>query len=352
MLFYILYIIIISLLLLTDHFLPRQNKIFGYLSVIIVILVSGFRFETGYDYNSYREIYDHISDVSIIEFGYMFMVDLFNAFYAPYELLVFVSTFLIYPVIFYTIRKYVKHYELAFILYMLIPGLYLNTLSIVRQEIAIAISFLAFYYLINKNYWRYIILMFFAFSFHYSSIFLVLFHLLGVKFAPKLKPVHYIVFVLLSFFFSVSKLSNYLFALILFQTKYGTYITDNVESVSQLKIIILNAILIIPLVFYTRLIASSNYSKYYLFFSLLGLIVYNLFSSVVFITRFAFYLRIFEILLIPELIFTFSKKLRPFLILIAFLLYFAMFMGSLQNDINAEDNGQPKMIPYKSIFEE
>ena len=51
MTFYLLYYVIIAFVLTIGYIF--KNKIFTYLSLLIIVLISGFRYEVGYDYTNY-----------------------------------------------------------------------------------------------------------------------------------------------------------------------------------------------------------------------------------------------------------------------------------------------------------
>ncbi|MGY0038967.1 EpsG family protein [Pedobacter sp. NJ-S-72] len=83
----------------------------------------------------------------------------------------------------------------------------------------------------------------------------------------------------------------------------------------------------------------------------LGILLLNTFSSLLILTRLAYYFRIFEIVLIAEFVYLFSKRTRVVVLFVVYLYYIAMFVSALKNDIDAEDYGGPKMIPYRSVFD-
>jgi hypothetical protein len=87
------------------------------------------------------------------------------------------------------------------------------------------------------------------------------------------------------------------------------------------------------------------------FFTTVGILLMNVFSSFEIITRMAYYFRIYEAILVAEFICLFKRYGRLFTLSSAYAFYMAMFVASLNNDILADSHGQPKIIPYKTIFE-
>ncbi|MGY0038968.1 EpsG family protein [Pedobacter sp. NJ-S-72] len=165
------------------------------------------------------------------------------------------------------IKKYTTHTSIALIVFMLIPGLYLNTLSIIRQELAIVITFYAFHFLAEKKYLKYFLLIALGTSFHYSCALIMLGHLLVWKFADRVKVWHYFLAIGVSLVIAKLELTSVL-TLVLGGGQYESYIEG--ESVNFLKLIVLNTFLITQLVFYYKLVRKTETNKYVIAFTVLG----------------------------------------------------------------------------------
>lgn len=336
------------MLLLLDNISPKNRSVIEVLCVGLIILVVGLREYTGYDFASYVSIYESKAFDAGYEPGFVLIMNFLRSFDAGYNYLFFIFSFLTYFFLYKGIRKYTSHSGVAILIFILIPGLFLNTLTIIRQELAMMLSFYAFYFLINKKYKYYIILMLLGISFHYSCALVLLFQLLVWKYIDSFKLKYYFIIIFISVIIGSLNLFS-LLSLLLAGGKYSSYVEG--ESVSLIKLLVLNGLICFFLLRYDKLIKMNSVNKYVVAFSVLSIVLINCFSSIITLTRLAYYFRIFEILLVAEYVYTFSKNIRKPILVVLVSLYFGIFISSLYADIEADSMGQPKMIPYKSILD-
>jgi hypothetical protein len=141
-----------------------------FIACTIIIFISVFRFDIGYDYSGYYSfIYPRFNINNVAHFEYFPRIIYRIADYFNTPLLVFVIFGLInYILIFYTINKLsISKYESLIIFFSMF---YLTTLSIIRQGTAVAIIFYGFKYIKKKKLIKYIITCIIAFNFHRSAI--------------------------------------------------------------------------------------------------------------------------------------------------------------------------------------
>lgn len=315
-------------------------------ALISIIIISGTRDYTGYDYQTYSEAYDNFHHDESFEVGFVGFMNILRFFKLSSYSMFFLMSIATYVFTYLGIKKYTTHTGIALIIFLLIPGLYLNSLSIVRQSFAIAVAFYAFSFLLEKKYTKYFLLMLLGIAFHYSCGVLIIFHFLSGKISDKLKVTHYIVAIVGSLIVAKLNITTIL-APILGGSKYELHLEG--ESISFGKILILNLFLFVLLAFYQKIINKSRINAHMMFFTTLAIILINCFSSLIVITRIAYYFRIFEIILIAEFIYIFNKRSRSLVLLVTYLYYFGVFYISLLNDIKAPIP-EPKLIPYKNIF--
>lgn len=344
--FYLSFIFIISFFLILDYYIKPKGNFFEYVALLIIIIVTGVRVNVGYDYVNYHDNYLRGYLDPGLEPGYLFFINILRFFGASPYVMFFLMGLGIYSFFYAGIRKYTLHSGIALIIYMLIPGLYLNSLSIIRQELAISIAFFAFYFLEKKNYKKYFLLMLLAFSFHLTVIFVFFIHIIAIKFARKLVPKHYFIFIIISLIFSVLHLEKYVVQYT--YSKYTDLMSDG-EQVNIVKTIILNSVVILSLFFYKTLCKKER-NKYIFFFVVLATIMVNIFSSFTVFTRISYYFRAYEVILIAELVFVFAPKYRSLITFLAFCYYFALFAGSLNNDIKIDYKQESKLTPYKTFL--
>lgn len=348
MIFYLLFISFITFLLLVNHFFENTKGFFEILAYVVIIFMAGFRHDTGYDFDMYRHIYlDYVYD-NAQEFGFIFLINILRFIEADYHAMFFIMSFLTFLFLYLGLKKLTNFSGFALIVFLLIPGLFLNTLSIIRQALAISIMLYAFSALIEKKYWKYFFLIMLGISFHYSAVLIPFVHLFIWKFADKIKLWHYYLTLIVSLIIAKLNVVSFL-SIFLVGLKYEAYLDG--ESVSFFKLVVLNVFVFAQLLFFKRFILQNEYNKYVIFFTVLAIFLINCFSTLLVITRIAYYFRIFEVIMVAEFVYLFKNKYFKLLpIMIVYFYYISMFVYALQNDIEFDGQGVSKMVPYKNVF--
>lgn len=346
MITYILFVAIIMALLIFNSAIKTNINIFQWFVFALLVFFVGFRFETGYDWVMYRNFFEYNTFHDGIEFGYVFFIKFLRYFFDDYQSLFFFTALVTYIFLFLGIKKYTKHTSIALILFLLIPGLFLNSLTIIRQELAIAIAFYAFSFLVDRKFLNYFILMILAFSIHYSVAIVFFTHLIVWRYAPKVKYSFYYFLILFSLLFLKFNIGNlvYYFAQ---GARYEFY--QSGESVSFLKIFVLNLLALVYVYFSPKIIDKSKYNIYIVALVVMNVVYLNVFSSVIALSRIAYYFKIFEIVLVAQLLFVFDKKVRVLVLLLLVAFYSTLFLGALKVDM-AETRTENNLIPYKNVF--
>lgn len=343
---YILFVAIIIALLILNSAIKTSINIFQLFVFALLVFFVGFRFETGYDWAMYRNFFEYNTFHDGIEFGYVFFIKILRYFFDDYQSLFFFTALATYIFLYFGIKKYTTHTSIALVLFLLIPGLFLNSLTIIRQELAIAICFYAFSFLVDRKFLNYFILMLLAFSIHYSVAIVFFTHLVVWQYAPKVKYKFYYFLIFFSLLFLKFNIGNlvYYFAQ---GARYEFY--QSGESVSLLKIFILNFLALLYVYFSPRIIDKSKYNIYIVAFIVMNVVYLNIFSSVIALSRIAYYFKIFEIVLVAQLLFVFDKKIRVLALLFLVAFYSILFLGALKVDM-AETRTENNLIPYKNVF--
>ena len=131
MIAYILFVAIIMTLLILNSAIKPNANIFQMLVFALIVFFVGFRFETGYDWAMYRNFFEYNTFHSSIEFGYVFLIKILRYFFNDYQSLFLFTALLTYIFIFLGIKKYTTHTSIALVLFLLIPGFFLNSLTII-----------------------------------------------------------------------------------------------------------------------------------------------------------------------------------------------------------------------------
>jgi putative membrane protein len=154
----------------------------------------------GYDRYIYGEIFDNIADVTTIkgdysdsllynfyssEIGYTLLNVLISFFTENRYIFILIVTLIIYTLLFVSIKKYTVNYPLATILFL---GLwFFFTFTYLRQVLGATIVWLGVQYVIERKFWKFMVVVLIGFSMHNSAIiFFPLYFVPRRKFSPKI----------------------------------------------------------------------------------------------------------------------------------------------------------------------
>ena len=180
----------------------RQNNVlfFSIYMCFLALFVGFSDMFGGYDRYIYGEIFDNIADVTTMkgdysdsllynfyssEIGYTFLNVLISFFTENRYIFILIVTLIIYILLFVSIKKYTVNYPLATILFL---GLwFFFTFTYLRQVLGATIVWLGIRYVIERKFWRFMVVVLIGFSMHNSAIiFFPLYFIPQRKFSPKL----------------------------------------------------------------------------------------------------------------------------------------------------------------------
>ena len=179
----------------------NQHSSFLFLFLLGLSLFVGFSdMFGGYDRYIYGEIFDNIADITTMkgkyseslyynfynsEFGYTFLNVLISFFTENRYIFILIITLIIYIFLFISLRKYTENYSLAVILFM---GLwFFFTFTYLRQVLGATIVWLGVQYVIERKFWKFMVVFLIGFSMHNSAIiFFPLYFVPRRKFSPKI----------------------------------------------------------------------------------------------------------------------------------------------------------------------
>lgn len=349
MVFYISFILLISGILSLEYFYSNKQRILGLIVFCIIIFVAGFRDRVGSDYDSYVSWYLHKTRDHDFEFGFVAVMNLFRALHLSYHFLFFFFSFFTYLFVYLGIKKYTTNSNVALLFYIMIPSLYVTSFTFVRQSFSVAISFYAFYYLIHKKYFNFLLLMFIGLSIHRTCLIPFVVFLFVTQLGDKIKAIHLFIALIVSLI--LSKLKFYsIFGTLFKNVRYGYYFSNQQIPVSFIKLIILNGIAIFILFYFDKLKKAYSYQKYLLVLYFFSVVSINLFSFVNDLSRIYLYFRIFEIIVVADFIFLKTNRKRIFLFSFFYIMYFGAFLNGLKTDFEIPYEKMPKYIPYKNLL--
>lgn len=300
----------------------------------------------GYDFLNYTGFYIENTSSDVLEPLFNLSLIVFNYFSSNPQWMFFIYSLVTICLVAVILPKYTIYYRTAILFYLLIPGLYLNTFTIIRFSLAESIIFFSMYYFIyRKNYYLFFLLASISIGFHYSALFpiallIILYPLLKINFNFTV----YIFLIIVSLILYIFNLSG--FVLNLLGGKYEFY-QNSEHIVPILKLLVINIYFII-LIFFKNNYLNSLEDNVIFNFTILGLLLLNVFADFTFVTRIAYYFFIFQIIIVPRFIYSFKNKMQIIILLICTLFYLLQFINALITAQN--ENKIPNIVPYKNYF--
>ena len=325
---------------------------FMYLALGVMIFFAGFRFEIGYDYPKYLAGYLYDSELQHWEPFFNFFVRLirnYNFGLDVQAMFLFFSSLSIL-LIYFALRQLTQYYRLGILLYILTPAYYLASFSVVRQGIALGIVLYSVKYIVSKqiDFKKYVITLFIAFMFHYGSFFASMIYIVGYKFFQRLYSwTFYILLTFISFFLSFAHFGKIL--LLLLPGHFGLYANSEI-AIHPLKLLLVNLFFIILLT-QKNDFSKSKLATFSLNSMFLGLMVFNVFSDFLYITRLAHYFSLVSIVLVPIYIYSINGIYKRRVVLVLFFMYYLFdYNYALYRDMTYPGNRVNFAIPYKNYF--
>ncbi|MBC7751333.1 MAG: EpsG family protein [Candidatus Saccharibacteria bacterium] len=347
MIYYSLFFFAEGVLLLTANLMRR--RVLGLVAAAVAIAFCGFRYETGYDYNNYRDFFENIEiNGALLEPGFYFLVYLANMVELSTFALFFLFALMTHGLAYLTLSRMSIAPNLAFLIYLLIPGLYLNSFSVIRSAFAVVVFGYAAVRLISGgSRLEFIVWGALAASFHYTATlpFVVAFM---IFLAPMGLPRRSVcIFLLITSLFAsqLPLAQNILNAF--GGTKFDSY-AEMKESQNVIKIIASN-LLALFVIWRSGFFKDSKSLAYYYKIWLVGVVLFNIFVEFSAVTRVSYYFGFFSIPLMICAVSGYGTlgKLMGRSALIVF--FAASFVMALYNDTLVED--PLNMLNYQSIFD-
>lgn len=343
---YLIFVGIVMLLLLADWLQKREGYGgFAIAALLVAIAFGALRYNTGYDYRTYSSFYLHPDEMRNTELGFKVVVVLLRSIGLG-SWWMFAAFAIAVPLFMWRgVKLQTPNVRLAMLIYLLIPGMYLNSFSILRQALAIVLVFNAFHYYMEGQKGRFWGWYLCGVLFHYSALMVLPFFLLSPRISRYAREL-VLIGIPISLVLSQIDLLGPITTVLLSGTKYSDYGEFTDGGTKMIKLLVLDSTLVFYMCFFKHMDARQ---RTMLVLITLGMMLVNTFSSVGAITRIAFYFRIFEIVLMASMVPFFKRSSRPIFCVLVVSYFFAMFYGSLSNDYyNVEE--QPKLTPYQTIF--
>lgn len=165
----------------------RPHRVFWLLTFLVPFLLSAFRWKVGTDYPTYISLYEAIGRISTpehlwqqileVEPLYVLMNVLIRLVFDNPLPIFFFSSLLLLGFLFRAVEDYHGKISVTLAVFVFLTLMFSTTLNIMRQMIAVSITFYAARHLFQKQYDKAALWMFVALMFHYSAIVLLPFWL-------------------------------------------------------------------------------------------------------------------------------------------------------------------------------
>jgi len=165
----------------------RPHRVFWLLAFLVPFLLSAFRWKVGTDYPTYISLYEAINSISTpeqlwqqvleVEPLYVLMNVLIRLIFNNPLPIFFFSSLLLLSFLFRAVEDYHGKISVMLAVFVFLTLMFSTTLNIMRQMIAVSITFYAARYLFQKQYDKAALWMLTALMFHYSAIVLLPFWL-------------------------------------------------------------------------------------------------------------------------------------------------------------------------------
>lgn len=364
---FVLFLLLFFFINFKTNNVSRNSKSCWYISLIVLILLSGLRYKVGGDTFAYLNNYSEMPDFS--EFSnfdfkqarYDFLWYVFCAicklFSNDYFFMQLIHSILVNVLIFRFIRRYSISVFTSLLLYYVVAYLYFTT-EIMRESLAVAIFLLSIDYYLEKKWIKYYIIALIAYFFHSSAIFVFLLPLFcKVKFTNK-----YLVSIIcicvisgLLWRFFVEHIEMLALSYRL-QNRSLSYVSE--EHVYNLNGMIYSVLFyfLIPflcLYFSVKNKINNYFAPFIYIYTVLA--IFNIYNSVVF-QRFQNYLLVIFLVYVSNfLIESYKKnslliKMRTKMSFLVIALIFSIYYPYFNKDIDGNARRYMRYFPYNSVL--
>lgn len=345
----LIYIIFIFLLLLS--FLIPYNKQKNYVfSFLLLIVFSAIRYDVGTDFQTYLNVTSGLTDIRINNYMLfeplnVLLITMGYWIKSP-QFYFIIGALITNTLIYFTIKNYSRDKILSIICYVGFPMLYLESMNVIRQFIAISIVIYSVKYIFDEKPLKFMLSVAIAMLFHITAIVAFpLYYIYKKNFSAKQN------LLLLILSFLGGKLIMTLLSLLPYFSKLSYYLKSQQEGYFIVFVVslILN---LLHIYFFKRLAAKDSKQIFYISVFNFGLSIFFLFYKIPVIAgRFFFYFFPFLILILPAYKEIFRQKIfvkTIFIFVFIFSFFFRIWYSSNLYDRNLMPNDP--YIPYQTYF--
>ncbi|NWQ39178.1 EpsG family protein [Bacillus sp. EB106-08-02-XG196] len=304
----------------------KPNKLLAFGTIISFILVSGLRNNIGdtffymhtYKINDFN--WELIKSQDDIGFGVLQMI--LQRYSADPQILIFTTAMITNVLIIIGLYKYSRLFELSIYVYVT-GGLFLVTMNGIRQCLATAILFTATKYLIEGNWFRYLLVVIFASLFHQSALILIPIYFL-VRYKAWTKATMILLLGSAIIVLGFNQFSTILFSAIE-DSQYGVYSQFSEGGANFIRVIVFAIPLVIAFFGREKLREIYPDSDVIVNMAIIGLSFMIISMGNWIFARFNIYFELYQIILLSWIVKVFREKDQRLVYYAILLCYFAYY---------------------------
>ncbi len=286
---------------------PFYGKIVSGFGLLTMIIVSGLRYNTGTDYESYAFLYDEIAIVDDpssldLESGYVLIVEFLNYLNLGAWSFFLVAALLTYGLFVYSYKNYTPILYLG-VFFFITYGFYFYSFNGIRQAVAMSALAVAIQFAVQRKIIPFLLVIL-AGGLVHKSLFLFFpfyFFIHRINIPSIFWYIAFGISLILHFVPFEDIIDLQLISDILSDTEvdygnFATELTDNADEVGGITLgyAVRVGIGFFILSFYTKITKLDPSTLPYFTLSLIGIILYNSFSHILFMTRINYYFLLFS----------------------------------------------------------
>jgi transmembrane protein EpsG len=303
----------------------KPNKLLTLAIIVCFILVAGLRKNIG-DTPFYMHTYvlhdfswGYVKKQDDIGFSILQMI--LKSFSNDPQILVFTTALITNGLIIIGLYKYSRLFELSIYAFVT-SGMFIVTMNGIRQCLATAIIFTATKFILNGNWFKYMLVVIFASFFHQSALILIPIYFL-VRYKAWSKATLVLLLFSILIVLAFNQFSSVLFSVIQ-DSQYGIYSQVSEKGTNSIRVIVFAIPMVIA--FFGREKLREIYPEidYIVNMAIVGLVFMIISMGNWIFARFTIYFELYQILLISWIIKVFrekDQKLVYFTILFCYLAY-------------------------------
>ena len=323
--FYMFLFFLTASLLWLNKFRRLQNINFGLFAFCWLFLISAIRFDVGWDYEQYHELIEgrvQYYNAQFVRFEFLNRLIInVSQFLGFTQLYFIVTSFIIIFSFYWVFKKFSADFAISTLLFLSLPIFFFNSLSIIRQFVAVSIIFYGFTFIRNRNFYKFLFTIFVASMFHKSAVIGIVLYFLYNR---KAHVYFFLVIYVLGFF--SSELIYWLVEHLLPQ--YLKFLDKSIGEGGNKVLLLVQIIGFFILFLINKLKMNTKDNSFYFLAFYIGLFIWSSLAKYGHAGfRGSLYFTVFLLLLLPNIITEIKQK--RFVVQITYVMCFIFFSFTL-----------------------